>query len=129
VRNGQSKYPLVLIEWEDSQRPLSPWQWVDEYSLPDAVHCLSVGFLIAQTKAAFALAPNLGDVDQERAQACGIIRIPACSVLKLTTLAPSRLGLREAAGAVSVGAGGAPQAPRSVTRRSAGPRGLARPIA
>jgi hypothetical protein len=63
VRNRQPKYPLVLIEWEDSQRPLSPWQWVDEYSLPDAVRCLSVGFLIAKTKAALALSPNLGDID------------------------------------------------------------------
>ncbi len=83
-------FPLVLIEWEDSQRPLSPWQWVDQYLLPDAVNCLSVGFLIAKTKAALALAPNLGDFDHERAQACGIIRIPACSVRKLTTLMPSR---------------------------------------
>jgi hypothetical protein len=86
MRKSHKKFPLVLIEWEDSQRPLSPWQWVDEYSLPDAVRCLSVGFLIAKTKAAVALAPNLGDFECERVQACGIIRIPACAIQKITKL-------------------------------------------
>jgi hypothetical protein len=92
IRNGRRQsgpktpYRLVMVEWEDSQRPMSPWQWVDEYSLPDSVSCVSVGFLIAQTKAALALAPNLGDVDQDRAQACGIIRIPARAVRKITEL-------------------------------------------
>jgi hypothetical protein len=89
MRKRQSKtngYPIVLIEWEDSQRPLSPWQWVDEYSLPDAVLCHSVGFLIAQTKKALALAPNLGDVECERHQASGIIRIPRSAVRKITNL-------------------------------------------
>jgi hypothetical protein len=45
----QTPYRLVVVEWEDSQRPLSPWQWLDEYELPDAVRCLSVGFLVAET--------------------------------------------------------------------------------
>jgi hypothetical protein len=79
-------YQIVLVEWEDSQRPLSPWQWVDEYSLPDAVLCHSIGFLIARTKKALALAPNLGDVACERAQASGIIRIPQSAVRKITRL-------------------------------------------
>jgi hypothetical protein len=122
VHKEQPKYPLVLIEWEDSQRPLSPWQWVDEYSLPDAVRCLSVGFLIAKTKAAFAIAPNLGDVDQERAQACGIIRIPACSVRKLTTLALSHPRLRGTAVVVPAQSqsvlAARRQVPRQAIRRS-----------
>jgi len=88
MRKRQQKYPLVLVEWEDSQRPLSPWQWVDEYSMPDAVACFSVGFLIAKTKAALAIAPNLGDLDQDRTQASGIIRIPASAVRKLIKLSP-----------------------------------------
>jgi hypothetical protein len=75
-----------LVEWEDSQRPLAAWQWVDEYSMPDAVACISVGFLIAKTKVAIAIAPNLGDVDQSRAQASGVIRIPASAVRRMTKL-------------------------------------------
>ena len=89
MRKQQPKtngYKIVLVEWEDSQRPLSPWQWIDDYSLPDAVLCRSVGFLIAQTKKALALAPNLGDVECERAQASGIIRIPRSAVRKITNL-------------------------------------------
>jgi hypothetical protein len=79
-------YRLVVVEWEDSQRPLAPWQWVDEFTLPNAVRCISVGFLVAQTEAALALAPNLGDVECERAQACGIIRIPASAVRRIADL-------------------------------------------
>jgi hypothetical protein len=81
-----SPYRLVAVEWEDSQRPLAPWQWVDEYALPDAVCCISVGFLISQTDAALALAPNLGDVECDRAQACGIIRIPVSAVRRMADL-------------------------------------------
>jgi len=79
-------YRLVAVEWEDSQRPIAPWQWLDEFKLPDAVRCLSVGFLVAQTEAALALAPNLGDVDQSRAQGSGIIRIPQSAVRRIADL-------------------------------------------
>ena len=80
------EYPLVRVEWEDSKRPLAPWQWVDEYQVPDIVRCVSVGFLIARTKTAIALAPNLGDVEQARAQASGIICIPASAIRKIVGL-------------------------------------------
>jgi hypothetical protein len=61
----RSKYSLVLVEWEDGQRPLAPWRWVDEFHLPTAVHCLTVGLLIAKTEAALVPAPSLGDIDQD----------------------------------------------------------------
>jgi hypothetical protein len=79
-------YRLVAVEWEDSQRPLPAWQWLDEYDLPDAVRCLSVGFLVAETDSALALAANLGDIKQNRAQGCGIIRIPRSAVLRIADL-------------------------------------------
>jgi hypothetical protein len=79
-------YRLVVVEWEDSQRPQPPWIWLDEYALPDAVRCLSVGFLVAETSEALALAPNLGDMDRQRAQACGIIRIPTSAVRRMADL-------------------------------------------
>lgn len=82
----RTPYRLVAVEWEDSQRPLAPWQWLDEYRLPDAVTCISVGFLIAQTKNALAIASNLGDLEQDRAQGCGIIRIPASAVRRIADL-------------------------------------------
>jgi hypothetical protein len=79
-------FPLLAIEWEDSQRPIGAWQWVDEYTLPDVVMCVSVGFLISKTKDAIALAPNLGDLEQERLQASGIIRIPTSAIRRQVEL-------------------------------------------
>ena len=79
-------YRLVMVEWEDSARPIGAWQWVDDYALPDIVRCISVGYLIAETKSALALAPNLGDVERERTQASGIIRLPRSAVLRVADL-------------------------------------------
>ena len=81
-----SPFKLVLIEWDDSVRPLSPWQWVDEYQIPEIVQCISVGYLIAETKTALAIAPNLGDLASERIQASGIIRVPRNSVRRMIEL-------------------------------------------
>jgi hypothetical protein len=77
---------LVLVEWEDSQRPLSAWGWLDEYDLPDVVRCVSVGFLVAESKNSIALARNLGDINQPRAQACGVICIPNSAVRRVVDL-------------------------------------------
>jgi hypothetical protein len=82
----RAPFKLVRVEWEDSARPISAWQWIDDYELPNIVKCVSVGFLIASTRSAIALAPNLGDTLQERIQACGIIRIPRSAVRKLREL-------------------------------------------
>ncbi len=82
----KTPYRLIAVEWEDSQQPLASWQWIDEYQAPDTVHCFSVGFLIAQTAVALAIAPNIGDVEMERHQACGIIRIPLSAVRKMVDL-------------------------------------------
>jgi hypothetical protein len=79
-------FDLVLVEWEDSARPIPAWQWVEDYEVPATVGCLSVGYLIAETQDAIALAPNLGDVRQEKLQASGILRIPACSVRRVVRL-------------------------------------------
>ena len=76
----------MAVEWEDSQRPLPSWQWLDEYQLPDAVRCVSVGFLVADGDGALALAAHLGDVGQQRTQGCGIIRIPRSAVLRIADL-------------------------------------------
>jgi len=74
---------LVHVEWEDSSQPIARWQWIDEYEIPEVVNCLSVGFLIAETPEAIALAPNLGDLTKERCQASGIIRIPKPAIRRI----------------------------------------------
>jgi hypothetical protein len=78
----KAPYPLVVVEWEDSAQPISAWQWVDDYREPEILKCLSVGYLITETDTAIALAPNLGDVTREKAQACGIIRIPQRAITR-----------------------------------------------
>jgi hypothetical protein len=75
-----------MLEWEDSAQPIDGWQWVDDYRVPETVKCVSVGFLIAETKKAFALAPNVGDIGRERIQASGIIRISRSAVSKIVRL-------------------------------------------
>lgn len=77
---------LVLVEWEDSSQPIPAWQWVETYEAPEIVRCVSVGYLIAETADALAVAPNIGDVGSDRIQASGIIRIPRRAVCRIADL-------------------------------------------
>ena len=85
-KHAINAYDLVQVEWEDSCRPISHWQWIEDYAIPKIVRCLSVGFLVAQTDNAIALAPNLGDFESDRIQASGIIRIPRSAIRKTEKL-------------------------------------------
>jgi hypothetical protein len=86
-RNGPHvPHRLVIVEWEDSAQPVSDWQWVETYQLPQIVRCVSVGYLIAETEQAIAIAPNIGDLGHERIQASGIIRIPRSAVSRIANL-------------------------------------------
>ena len=75
-----------MVEWEDSAQPVPAWQWVETYQVPAIVRCVSVGYLIAETPDAVAVAPNIGDVGCERIQASGIIRIPRGAVQRIADL-------------------------------------------
>jgi hypothetical protein len=79
-------YRLVKVEWEDSARPIPAWQWISDFELPQTVACISVGFLIAETAQAVAIAPNLGDIGEDDIQASGIIRIPKRAIKRLATV-------------------------------------------
>ena len=90
-------YRLVLVEWEDSARPIPAWEWVDNYQVPETVLCVSVGWIIADTANAIALAPNIGDVGREHLQASGILRIPRSAVRSLREC-PKAFSARHASG-------------------------------
>jgi hypothetical protein len=75
-----------MVAWDDSSQPISSWQWVEDYQMPATVQCISVGYLIADTPDAIALAPNIGDVGRDRLQASGIIRIPRSAVRNVSDL-------------------------------------------
>ena len=79
-------FRLVRVEGEDSARPISEWQWVDEYQLPKIVRCVSVGYLIAEDADAIAVAPNVGDITNVRIQASGIIRVPRSAVRRIANI-------------------------------------------
>lgn len=79
-------YRLVLIEWEDSARPISSWEWIENYDVPEVLPCVSVGYLIADTDHALALAPNIGDIGREHLQASGILRLPRSAVRRVIEL-------------------------------------------
>lgn len=81
--------PLVMIEWQDSAQPIPSWQWVREMPDYEAVCCKSVGWLVHDGDDVKALAPNVSSIDSEDAQASGIMRIPARSVVKVTRLEPT----------------------------------------
>jgi hypothetical protein len=76
----------MVVEWEDSARPISEWEWIENYELPETISCISVGYVIAETDSAIALAPNLGALQQPKAQGCGIIRIPRRSIIQMWAL-------------------------------------------
>ena len=82
--------PLVIVEWEDSARPVAEWRHLSDITEPEIVKCRSVGFLIHDGKHVKALAPNIGDYGTENAQACGVIRIPTRCITKLTRLRGNR---------------------------------------
>ena len=80
------KWPLVQIEWEDSAQPAAAWQYLDDIDKPEIVQCRSVGFLIYDGQDVKALAPNIGDLGTEHAQASGVIRIPVRSITRVRRL-------------------------------------------
>jgi hypothetical protein len=86
----EAPFPLVLIEWEDSAQPRPAWEWVDNYELENAISCVSVGYLVAQSPNALAIAPNLGDRECPRAQASGIFRIPRSAVRRIREIRACR---------------------------------------
>ena len=86
IKFQKIKHKILIVEWEDSSQPVSEWQWADDYAIPEIVRCISVGFLIARTRNAIALAPNIGDPEKDRLQASGIIRIPRSAIRRIDEL-------------------------------------------
>lgn len=78
--------PLVLIEWEDSEQPIGAWSRLADFEAAAPMRISSVGWLIQDDADMKALAPNVGGIDANTAQASGIIRIPARCVVAVRKL-------------------------------------------
>lgn len=82
--------PLVLVEWEDSAQPIAAWQYLDDLGPFNIVRCQSVGFLVHDGDDVKVLAPNIGNIGGEHAQASGLMRIPARCVTRIKKLSAGR---------------------------------------
>ena len=79
--------PLVIIRWLDSRQPCGQWRYLS--ALPDArpVEVATVGWLVKDTADVKVVCQNVGDLDHpEKAQASGIMTIPARCVLSMERL-------------------------------------------
>lgn len=79
-------YRLVKIAWLDSRQPVAKWQWIDDCRAPQAVECLSVGWIIGESKDSIALAPNIGDVSSEHAQVSAVLQIPRSAIQRISRI-------------------------------------------
>jgi len=79
--------PLVLIEWNDSRRPIPEWLRLADAGEWTSVVCSSVGWLLYRDQDVVVLAPNIGDLDDDEAlQTSGVMQIAARAVTKITRL-------------------------------------------
>ena len=78
---------LMLVEWVDSAQPLSAWCYLSDAPPLEVVECVSVGWLVGESKSVLMLAPNIGDIQSGgTAQASGFIRIPKAAVTRKVEL-------------------------------------------
>lgn len=75
------KNKIVKIEWVDSARSFD-WSLLEEID-NKPVNCISVGFLIENTKEHITIAQNYGLKPE---QVCNLITIPKCSVKSIKKL-------------------------------------------
>lgn len=79
--------PLLMVEWIDASRLNDGW--VDWDAIPKAyLHkCVTVGFLVSDTKSAIILVPTIGDIEHENNRhTYGGMLIPKSAVVSTRSL-------------------------------------------
>jgi hypothetical protein len=82
---NKSKYPLVLIEWEDSQLGFQGWKFIDKQA-HEVPYIHSVGYLIKSTKTHKVLYPHINISPTQSESGSGDILIPTSAIKKITLL-------------------------------------------
>jgi hypothetical protein len=78
---------LVMIEWLDSAQPAPGWKFLEDAPALEVIQCVSVGWLVGESKTVKMLAPNIGNVQSGgSAQGSGFIRIPTAAVTRQVEL-------------------------------------------
>lgn len=78
--------PMVMVEWQDSAQPLPQWQWMDDLNAPSICKCVTVGFLVKDSKKEKAIALSIAD---DAKQVAGIMSIPTACIVRMTRLTSS----------------------------------------
>ena len=77
---------FVLIEWEDSHT-IEGWHHLDGPLDDTPVTCRSVGWLVLDGAKVKTVAPHMSVPSEgETPQACGIMRIPVRSIVRMVVL-------------------------------------------
>lgn len=79
------KTKMVLIEWIDSRKPSSDWEFLEKTNFPKICKCITIGFLLKEDQTQTIIASNLADIGKDE-QVMGIMTIPSCSITKLVYL-------------------------------------------
>lgn len=83
---GKSIYPLVLIEWEDSQLGFQGWKVINEQPKEMPIF-YSVGFLVHEDEKCKVLYPHIKNgSDEDEISGSGDILIPTSAIRNVTTL-------------------------------------------
>ena len=77
---------LVLIEWIDSRSPIPGWCLIEECEMPHACKCVSVGYLVVNSKDEKVLAQSIADLESDSLQANGLMVIPAKTIITMRPL-------------------------------------------
>lgn len=79
--------PLVIIRWLDSRQPCGQWRYLSALPESKPVEVATVGWLVKDTDDVKVVCQNIGDLGApEKAQASGIMTIPARCVLSIEKL-------------------------------------------
>jgi len=79
-----SKFPIVLIEWEDSCSWSSEWIFTKNLQkIYENVYCWTVGWILNEDQETIVITQTLGDIHKENEQFTGVIQIPKSAIRKI----------------------------------------------
>jgi hypothetical protein len=81
---NNTKYKLVLIEWEDSVLGYQGWKFIEDEPR-ELTSFISVGFLVHEDKKCKILFPHI-DSTQKNITGAGDIKIPCSAIRKMIVL-------------------------------------------
>ncbi|MDD5353321.1 MAG: hypothetical protein PHS93_09195 [Candidatus Omnitrophica bacterium] len=84
------KHKLTLIEWEDSYSTDDKWKSVSAMPKPKRMICVSVGWIIKETKNNILIIPHLSDINNKNSSGTGFgeMVIPKSAIRKRKELKP-----------------------------------------